>query len=131
MGLIWLSRRGDRGPKSPQKYSLTPLGCLAALRFCELDKEVDAINITWKEVCPKTVLYWRKYFESKCKEDLIEATNNLLFQILTLKKKNVKPGKEKIHKFVVARARDFVRARSAAMFQRSVNTHSVGWPRIL
>ena len=68
------------------------------------------------------------FFEAKSKEDLIEATNNLLFQILTLKKKNVKLGKEKIHKFVVARARDFVLARSAAMFQRSVNTHSVGWP---
>jgi hypothetical protein len=63
-GLVWKSAVGDRGPKSPQTYSLTPFGVLYSMIFCNLWAETERIVSIWSEVTPLFIKYWRRFDEA-------------------------------------------------------------------
>ena len=72
-GLVWMSGVGDRGPKSPQTYSLTPFGVLYSIIFCNLSGETERITGLWGDVTPLFIKYWGRFEESGLGDEVIET----------------------------------------------------------
>lgn len=62
-GLIWMSGIGDRGPKSPKIYSLTPFGLLYSVIMCGLITQTKRVTGLWGEATPLFIKYRGRFEE--------------------------------------------------------------------
>jgi hypothetical protein len=83
-GLVWCSQVGDRGPKSPQTFSLTPLGLLASFLFCELWGSVGDILEVNRENAPQFIRYFDKFVEYGLKSNLLDVSLQVYYDAALL-----------------------------------------------
>ena len=87
LGLIWLSKKEDIGPKSAQTYSITSLGILASIIYCSTTRNVPSILEHWSEITPRFILFWKEYLPYFTEDELIQIATRTFsnFQILSIK----------------------------------------------
>ena len=96
-GLVWKSAVGDRGPKSPQTYSLTPFGVLYSMIFCNLWAETEHIVSIWSEVTPLFIKYWRRFDEAGLGDEFNAAAVNVYNDMMLFQRRFIDfRGKENL-----------------------------------
>jgi hypothetical protein len=83
-GLVWCSQVGDRGPKSPQTFSLTPLGLLASFLFCELWGSVGDILEVNRENAPQFIRYFDKFVEFGLRINFLDVSLQVYYDVALL-----------------------------------------------
>jgi hypothetical protein len=91
LGLIWLSKIEDIGPKSAQTYSITALGILASIIYCETSQNIPAIIDHWSEITPRFINCWNRYSQYFVETELIHIIHRTYsdIQSLTLRHPNI------------------------------------------
>jgi len=87
LGLIWLSKKEDIGPKSAQTYSITSLGILASIIYSNTSQNIPSILDHWSEITPRVIQFWKEYMRYFTEAELFQIATRTLsnIQILSIK----------------------------------------------
>lgn len=77
--LIWLVKIGDRGPTSAQTFSLTPLGLIASIIFCDLWESINLVLENYRMVSPLFIRFFNKYVEQGLESALKQAAHHVYY----------------------------------------------------